>query len=231
MKDAGGSDIKKKDFSALFNYKEDKREVFFVMRSLLPLMMIFMLLPVSAAAAKTGASDVITKFNAALLESMMKADELGYQGRYRALEPVIKDTFALPFMATQSVGRYGKSLKDEEKAVFLRTYIEWTIATYAGRFDGYSGEKFETVSESAPENGTVTVLSKLIEKSSNSIAFNYKLRKVDDKWRIVDIQMAGVNQLALTRSQFVSVIKEKGLDGLVAMLKEKIRVFSQGKGQ
>ncbi len=220
-----------RDFPADFFCKEAKKEVLIVRRLLLLFVVMFILSPASAGAGKTDASDVITKFNETLLSAMMKADQLGYKGRYEILEPVIRDSFALPFMATQSVGRYGKALKTEEKAKFLKTYTEWTIATYAGRFDGYSGEKFETVSESGPENGTVTVLSKLIEKDKNSIDFNYKLRKVDDKWRIVDIQMSGVSQLALTRSQFVSVMKEKGMEALVAMLREKIRAFSEGKVQ
>lgn len=192
---------------------------------------VLLLSPEAGSSGKQDASDVITRFNAALLEAMKKADQLGYQGRYRILEPVVRDSFALPFMAVQSLGRYARTLKGEERELLLKTYTEWTIATYAGRFDGYSGERFVTVSETKPENGTVTVLSKIIEPDKDSIDFDYKLRKVEDRWRIVDIHMSGVSQLALTRAQFVSVIKEKGFDALVAMLKEKIRAFSEGKGQ
>lgn len=199
--------------------------------SALLLVISLLLMPVSGGAGNSGASDVITKFNQALLDAMKKADELGYPGRYKLLEPVIMDSFAIPFMADQSIGRYAKTLKEEERKLFLRTYIEWTVATYAGRFDGYSGERFETVSESAPDKGTVTVLSKIIGQGKDPVDFNYKLRKMDDKWRIVDIQMSGVSQLALTRAQFVSVIKEKGFEGLIASLKGKINGFSQGKGQ
>jgi phospholipid transport system substrate-binding protein len=189
------------------------------------------LLSLPAWAEKSAASDVIKRFNAALLESMKKADQLGYSGRYSLLDPVIRDSFALSFMADQSIGRFGKGLKEEERRLFLKTYTEWTIATYAARFDGYSGERFETVSESKPERGTVTVLSKIIEPKRDSVDFYYKLRKMDNRWVIVDIQMAGVSQLALTRSQFVSVIREKGFDNLIAMLKSKIDSFSKGKEQ
>jgi phospholipid transport system substrate-binding protein len=184
-----------------------------------------------AGAETSAATNVIKRFNAALLESMKKADQLGYSGRYNLLEPVIKDSFALPFMADQSVGRYGRRMKEEDRRQLLKTYTEWTIATYAARFDGYSGEKFETVSESRPERGTVTVLSKIIEPKRDSVDFYYKLRKMDNRWLIVDIQMAGVSQLALTRSQFVSVIKDKGFDNLIAMLKSKIDAFSKGREQ
>ncbi len=208
------------------------RRMGFHLTVMLFFVVFLLLLPSSGQAGKSGASEVIAKFNEALLESMKSADQLGYQGRYKLLEPVIKDSFALSFMADQSVGRYAKTLKEEERALFLKTYTEWTIATYAGRFNGFSGESLETVSESGPEKGTVTVLSKIIEPGNkDSIDFNYKLRRMGERWRIVDIQMSGVSQLALTRSQFVSVIKEKGLNALVAMMRGKIEAFSRGKGQ
>jgi phospholipid transport system substrate-binding protein len=108
-------------------------------------------------------TDVIKKFNETLLESMKKAEKLGYSGRYKILESVIKDSFDLPFMVTISAGRYWKNLNEKERSLFLETYINWTIATYAGRFNDYSGERFEVASESKSVQGTVTVISKLIQ--------------------------------------------------------------------
>jgi len=41
--------------------------------------------------------------------------------------------------------------------------------------------------------------------------------------------VSGVSQLALTKSQFLDVLKDKGFDGLISMLREKTRDFSEGK--
>lgn len=174
-------------------------------------------------------SEVIRKFNAVLLESMKKGAELGYSGRCKLLEPVIKDSFALPFMVSISAGKYWKTLNGKDRNLLLENYTEWSIATYAGRFNDYSGEKFEVASESKPVQDTVTVVSKLINSDKEETDFYYKLRKMEGRWRIVDIQIEGISQLALTRSQFVSVINKKGFDGLISMLKEKIEKFSRGK--
>lgn len=187
------------------------------------------LFPISGKADTKGPAEVIKTFNAALLESMKKADELGYSGRYKLLDPAVRNSFALSYMASQSLGRYWKTIKETEQGVLVKTYTEWSIATYARRFDGYSGERFEVVSESPPDQGTVTVISKIIQPDKEGAVFNYKLRKIDGNWRIVDIQISGVSQLALTRSQFTNVIKEKGFDGLIALLKNKIEGLAQGK--
>ena len=189
------------------------------------------LLTITGEAEQQGPSDVIRKFNSCLTKSMKEAEKFGYSGRYKILEPVIKDSFALSYMAPISVGRYWKNLNEKERCLFLETYTNWTIATYAGRFNDYSGEKFEVTSESKPERGIVTVISKLIQPQKEDIEFYYKLRKLEDKWQIVDIQISGVSQLALTRSQFVSVIKNKGFDELISTLRNKIKDFSQGENQ
>ena len=60
------------------------------------------------------------------------------------------------------------------------------------------------------------------------MSFHYLLRKAEGSWRVVDIQISGVSQLALTRAQFTSVIKTKGIKGLIEMLDEKIRAFEKG---
>jgi phospholipid transport system substrate-binding protein len=172
-------------------------------------------------------SEVIRKFNTVLLESMKKGAELGYSGRYKLLEPVIKDSFALPFMVSISAGKYWKTLSGKDRNLLLEKYTEWSVATYAGRFNDYSGEKFEVVSESKTVQDTVTVVSKLINSDKEETDFYYKLRDMEGRWRIVDIQIEGISQLALTRSQFVSVINKKGFDGLISMLKEKIEKFSK----
>lgn len=187
------------------------------------------LTPPDAQAGRDDPSGVIRTFNETLLEAMKKAGELGYSGRYKLLDPVIKESFALSFMGAQSAGRYWKTMGQEERSLLIRTYTDWTVATYAGRFDGYSGESFQLASESLPVKGTVTVVSKFIQSDNEVIDFSYLLRRVEGRWRIVDIRISGVSQLALTRAQFTGILKEKGVEALVAMLREKIRGFSQNK--
>jgi phospholipid transport system substrate-binding protein len=211
----------------MHDVKGKRERGFRVIGSVILLYTVF--LPLSGKADTSGAAGVIKTFNATLMECMKGADKLGYSGRFRLLEPVIRNSFALPYMASQSAGRYWKTFQESEQSTLIKTYTEWSIATYARRFDEYVGERFEVVSESAPDQGTVTVVSKIIQPNKEDVVFNYKLRIIDGTWRIVDIQVSGVSQLALTRSQFVNVIKEKGFDGLISLLKNKIEGLSQGK--
>ncbi len=195
------------------------------MAALALLAVLFFAAP-GARAADSGASGVIGRFNSALLEAMKKADELGYKGRYGILAPVIKDSFDMRFMASQSAGRYWAAFTGPQQNRLVDTFTDWTIATYANRFDGYSGEKFRVESETAFRDGMVAVISKLIKADNGEVVFHYILRKSGDAWRIIDIRISGVSQLALTRAQFSDVLKSKGLDGLIADLRAKIREYA-----
>jgi phospholipid transport system substrate-binding protein len=184
-----------------------------------------------AKAEESNASEVVRIFANVLLDSMKRADELEYSGRFSLLEPVIRNSFALAFMVKKSAGRNWNTFSLQQKELLQEVYTEWTIATYAGRFDKYAGESFELLTEELSGRQTITVVSRLVKISDEPIDFHYRLRKIGGQWRIVDIHIAGVSQLALTRSQFVSLLKDKGFNELIARLRDKIKDFSEGTSQ
>lgn len=185
-----------------------------------------LVLPMPIRGETAGPTQVISRFNVALIEAMKGGKELGFSGRYRLLEPVVTETFLPPYMASVSVGRHWKTLTEEQQRQFEEIYAEWLIANYAKNFHSYAGERFEITKESRTANGAA-VLSKLVNSQGKATEFDYRLRLTEDVWRIVDIRISGVSQLANTRAQFVSVLDQKGFDELVASLKRKIRDFSR----
>jgi phospholipid transport system substrate-binding protein len=171
---------------------------------------------------------VVEALHFALLGVMKGAADLGYQGRWNRLSQVLPDLFDISFMAQKSVGRHWKSASEEERRHLLHTFTEFTIANYAGNFDGYSGQRFETLGEKESTHGTMLVLSRLVEADGEEIQLNYRLRPVDGRWRIIDVYLNGtVSELALRRSEYSSLIKREGFDSLLVALNEKITTLSQ----
>lgn len=176
-----------------------------------------------AAAPAEAAREVVASFNRTLLEAMQQGPELGYQGRFELLEPAVTSTFALTFMARKSVGRAWNEFDDAQKAAYLAKYVQWSVATFAGRFKKWGGEEFEILVVSGPDRGTVTVESQLTKRDGETVSFRYMLREGTTGWRVVDLHIDGVSQLALTRSQYVQVLNDEGFDGLLRLLDEKIQ--------
>jgi ABC-type transporter MlaC component len=82
------------------------------------------------------------------------------------------------------------------------------------------------VSETEFRPQVMSVKSNLIKANQEIIEFNYFLLENKGSWRIVDIQVSGVSQLALNRSQFKQVLKDEGFQGLNEGLKEKVKELS-----
>jgi len=176
-----------------------------------------------AAIAPDSPSRVVERLHEGLLGVMKEATALGYDGRFERLRPVIGETFDLAFMAEKSVGRHWKAAGEQNQQQLVAIFSRFTVANFAGRFDGYSGQAFRTVGEEASTHGTVIVRTHLDEPDDEGVELNYRLRQVDGRWRIVDIYLNGtVSELALRRSEYSALIQREGFSALLAKLDERI---------
>ncbi len=185
----------------------------------------------AAAHAAESAAPVIERLNQTLLSTMKSASDLGYEGRYKKLAPVIKATFDLPFMTQYSAGRHWRQLTDAQQKALVDAFSRLTIATYANRFDGYSGEKFKVLSEETPREGNKLVKTELIKSDGEAIKLNYLMRQTKDGWQVIDIFLKGaISALATKRSEYSSALANRGFDGLMAVFEQKIAGLQAAKG-
>lgn len=184
----------------------------------------------SGEAAPSGeAVDVIETLNATLLDCMKRGDELGLSGRYELLEPVLNRSFFFFYMVVKSSGSYWKDLGENNQKQLLEKYTAWSVAMYAARFKEYKGQQFVIISSERVLKKYMRVVSHLVKKDGEVRKFTYLLSKKKGSWLIVDIQVEGVSQLSLTRAQFKSVLKDKGIEGLLKVLDEKTTMLKQEK--
>ena len=186
----------------------------------------------SSTAVGSGApSKVVDTLHDNLISVMKNSETLGYDGRFEQLEPVINELFDIPFMAAKSVGRHWKSVDEEDQSRLLTKFGQFTVANYAGRFTGYSGQSFETFKEEAAKHGTVMVFSRLDKGDGETIQLNYRLRPdKNDGWKIIDVLLNGtVSELALRRSEYSSLIQREGFAALMTALNERIDDLAGGK--
>lgn len=175
-----------------------------------------------AAPAETP-SAVVEDLDDTLLEAMRNADDLGYEGRYELLAPRLEATFDYPFMARVSVGGHWRDLDPDQQSAFVDRFGRLSAATFADRFDGYSGERFEVTGEEERPRGTVLVRNDLIKADGSKVPIDFLLRERDGAWRVVDIYLDGTySELAIKRSEYTSVIERDGFDALMTALDDQI---------
>ena len=202
------------------------------MRQILSVIFIALLaaLPPSLRAAEDDpAAQQVQKFYASLTDAMKRGKELGLDGRYKALTPVVEETFDLPAMTQLTVGPAWAKISDPDKKAVLDAFERMTIANYAKNFSSFNGEEF-TVDPMVKMRGQDKIVeSKLIGSDKKATPFIYRMHMSGDKWKVVDVYLNGtVSQLALKRSDFASTVQSQGAQALA--MKINALVDTQMKG-
>lgn len=166
---------------------------------------------------------VVESLHASLVEIMMNAKQLGYDGRSEALAPILGETFDLEFMAKKSIGRSWKKLGEKEQTLWVETFQRLTCANYAGRFHDHSGQSFETREVTAASHDTMMVQTTLLNPAGDDVKLNYRLVETKTGWRIIDVYLDGtVSELALRRAEYSAVLKRDGFDKLIADVDRRV---------
>ena len=179
-------------------------------------------LPAGAATDPSSAAVTVSSFYDTLLSVMKEGPSLGFKGRYDRLNPTVRNAFDLPLMTRLMVGPQWTSLTPAQQQQLVSAFSDFSAATYASRFDDYSGERFQVDPKPTPSSGGVIVHTKLVKSDGDPVDIDYLLRESSGVWRIVDVYLSGtVSELATRRSEFSSVLRRGGPEALVDVLQQK----------
>jgi phospholipid transport system substrate-binding protein len=175
----------------------------------------------TSAAAPSDPTEVVRNFYGVLLDVMQHAGALGPKGRYQKLEPVVRGTFDVPFMARLSIGPTWMRLAPEQKRRAVEAYIRYIAAIYASRFDDYAGEQLQVLGQQKIKHGTL-IKTHIIKSNGEPVSINYVVHDNDIAWQIRDIYLSGsISELATRRSEFANILRSSGIDGLISSLNKK----------
>jgi phospholipid transport system substrate-binding protein len=181
----------------------------------------------AASAIPSTAQDAIRSLYATLLTTMKNGPALGEGGRYAALSPVVHRVFDVPFMTRLAVGPDWAGMTPNQQQQVTTAFGRYVAATYADRFDSYSGEVLEVGDEQPFAGGTI-VHTRIVKPSGDPVTINYLMRQDDGTWQIADVYLDGtISQLATQRSEFHSILRRKGVDGLIAALNQKVDLLQR----
>lgn len=167
-------------------------------------------------------AEVVAQVNETLISTMRDAGDLQFQGRFDRLAQVFGEAFHFGFMSRVATGGYWRDLEATQKDSLAEAFARMSIATYAARFDGYSGETFEIGESLEQPRGAVLVRNRLIRVGEEPVSIDYLLRQFDGHWRIVDVFLDGtISEIATKRSEYNSILKRNGFEGLLARIETK----------
>jgi len=199
-------------------------------RKIAALAVVILVAPVFSAnpeaALAAGPQDSVHSFYQTLLGAMKDGRTLGQSGRFERIDPVVRRLFDIPSMTRVAVGGTWNTLSAAQQEQVTVAFASYISASYAERFDSYSGQQLEVTGQQ-PSGSGIMVRTRITKTSGEPVGIDYRLRQNDGVWQIADVYLDGaISQLATQRSEFGAILRRDGFDGLLATLSRKVNLLT-----
>lgn len=137
---------------------------------------------------------------------------------------MFNDHFAARSIGRWVLGRYWRKASKAEKTEYQTLFEDLMVVSYVDRFANYAGEKLEITKTLAKDGTRATVFSKIVRSATGEpIAVNWRVGGKNGLFKVTDVVVEGTSMSATLRSEFGSIIKQRGgtVGGLLEALREK----------
>lgn len=157
--------------------------------------------------------------------SILQSDINNEQEKETKLRNLFIDTVDIDWIGRFVLGRYYHSSTSEQKEKYHKLYKSFLLNSYIPSFRKYTSEQVKILNV-YPSSNTEFIVQTEITKAlaERNIKIDYRIRKINKhKYKIFDIIGEGVSLIATQRSEFNSIITNKGIDYLIAQLEARAR--------
>ncbi|HEY9052617.1 MAG TPA: ABC transporter substrate-binding protein [Gammaproteobacteria bacterium] len=194
---------------------------FVALVTLIPLMM-----GAQAATAVQGPDDLIKQTSEKVLK-ILKDNKTKYEQDpdqiYVLVNDIILPHLDFRAMSKLALGKNWRDANQQQQERFTEAFKTMLIRTYSKSLTEYTDQEIEFLPYREPAEGKNTVMVKTQIKQTNgpSIPIDYRLRFLDNEWKVYDIAIDGISLVTNYRNSFASDIRKVGMDGLIDKLVEK----------
>jgi phospholipid transport system substrate-binding protein len=158
---------------------------------------------------------------AILRDHTLSADDKREKFRQIAYENINFDV-----MARLSLGRFLRTINDAQRTDYQEAFKQLINNTYRHLTDDYTDEDVKVYGDRQEQDGDCSVLTRITGtkdgKPNQEVAkVEYRLRKQDDQWKVIDITIDGASLVSNYRSQFQEIMSNGGIDQLLKQLHDK----------
>jgi phospholipid transport system substrate-binding protein len=192
-----------------------------------PLTVLILVLGFALGTAATVQAGDAAGFVSDLVSQALKAvdnKQFTEQDRAKHFRELLAQDFDMPRIGRFVLGRFWNDASDQDKQQFQKLFEEYVVRSYAKRFSEYNGETVKIMGSRAESETSTLVQSQILRPNGAPPAkVDWRVRKGDNGFKIIDVDVEGVSMVLTQREEFSSVIQRNGgVAGLNKTLQEKL---------
>ena len=178
-------------------------------------------LSVRSAVAADSPSEVVRRLTDAVIVVLKKQDLSG-DARVTAIRDIVYGYVDFATMSRLVLARHWRDLDTIQQHQFVEEFKKYLSITYGRNVASYANEKVQIVGDRDEGSGDWSVQTKNVSPAvGGDVLVEYRLRRSDGEWRIIDVLVERVSLVSNYRAQFQVIITDGGIDHLFEVLRQK----------
>ncbi len=148
------------------------------------------------------------------------ADQAGKEAAFREL---FRETFDMPTISRFVLGKHWRRAGPEQREAFMESFEEMQLRRFLPLFAEFSEDMISIgrFKQDGARPEFYLVATTILRPDEEPIAVIWRVRDNGDGFKVLDIIAEGVSMAIALRHEYGAVVKNHGIDGLIARLKEK----------
>lgn len=153
--------------------------------------------------------------------SVLDNNDLDQEGKDTQIDKIVSPIFDFGLMAKLSLGReHWPKFKGRQREKFTELFVKRLKKSYQEKIALYTNEQAFFKPGVQQKNKKIIQIPMELMCKEKGIAVLYKLRKVNKRWKIYDVEIEGVSILLTYRSQFDDILRNGTVEELLGRLEE-----------
>jgi len=152
--------------------------------------------------------------------NVLQNKEIDQDAREKKINKIVNTIFDFPLMAKLALGRkHWPKLTLPQREKFTRLFIELLRTSYREKISLYTDENVKL--KPAIKKKTTVFIPMELKSKDKKVTILHKLRKVDKRWKVYDVEIQGISILLTYRSQFDDILSRGTVEDLLSRLEKR----------
>ena len=153
---------------------------------------------------------------------ILRRKELPVAERESLLAERLRRGFALDYIARFVLGRHWRKATPEQRREYQELFTDFIIKSYSVRLDDYTDQTIKVGRAQPAGKKDFIVASKIIRDTGPPLAIDWRVRKRDGAYRVIDLKVEGISMAISQREEFSAVVQREGIEGLIDGLRDRV---------
>lgn len=134
---------------------------------------------------------------------------------------LLREGFDLDYIGRLVLGRHARNANKNQLESYKSVFPEYVLQIYSNRLKERGDETFEVDSTTPAGKRDLYVRSRIVRPDGPDVAADWRVRKIEGAFRIVDLKIEGISMAITQRDEFSAKVNADGIDALITFMREQ----------